>query len=96
MRTYALMVMVTLAAFPVMAQEAETAPAESLQMVESSVIDEVGYDEATQALTLKFDSGETYEYKAVPKAVYDELMAAESKGQYFQKNIKGKYEFQKK
>ena len=69
----------------------------TLEEVESTMIKEAGYDEATQVLTVKFVNGdEIYEYKNVPKSVYDELMAAESKGSYFAKNIKGKYEFEKK
>ena len=78
------------------AEEIKTEPA-ALEQVESTMIKEAGYDEATQVLTVKFVNGdEVYEYKNVPKTVYDELMAAESKGSYFAKNIKGRYEFVKK
>ena len=78
------------------AEEMKTEPA-ALEQVESTMIKEAGYDEATQVLTVKFVNGdEVYEYKNVPKSVYDELMAAESKGSFFAKNIKGKYDFEKK
>ena len=80
-------------AAPVMAEEA-AAPA--AQAVESSLIQSVSYDAATSLLTVVLEDNSTYEYKAVPESVYQELMAAESKGSYFVKNIKGKFEFTKK
>ena len=96
---------VALAEEPPAAPATETAVTEApapqeapaLQEVESTSIKEVGYNPETQVLTVVFEkSGETYEYKGVPKDVYDALMAAESKGQYFAQNIKGKFEFTKK
>ena len=81
----------------VLAMEDAAVTETAMEEVESTLIKEAGYDEATQVLTVKFVNGdEIYEYKNVPKAVYDELMAAESKGSFFTKNIKGKYEFEKK
>ena len=81
----------------VLAAEDMKCEATAMSEVESTLIKEAGYDEATQVLTVKFVNGdEIYAYKNVPKAVYDELMAAESKGSFFAKNIKGKYEFEKK
>lgn len=68
-----------------------------VQEVESTLIKSVAYDADTQVLTLVFvNNDETYEYANVPEEVYKDLMAAESKGSYFAKNIKGKYEFTKK
>lgn len=76
----------------------ETEPASvELQPVESTLIKEVGYDEATQTLIIVFVTDDaTYEYYDVPKEVYEQLMAAESKGSFFTKNIKDKYRFEKK
>ncbi len=62
--------------------------------VESSVMDEVEYDADAQVLTITFDSGKVYRYKGVPEGVYGELMAADSKGTYFNASIKGQYEFE--
>ena len=68
-----------------------------LQDVESTLIEQVGYDAATQTLTVKLvTDGSVYEYMGVPQEVYDQLMAAESKGNFFTKNIKNVYKFQKK
>lgn len=48
--------------------------------VDSSMISAVGYDPATQTLEVLFNSGKTYVYSGVPQEIYDELMAADSKG----------------
>lgn len=60
--------------------------------VESSVIGEVGYNESSRTLEILFRSGAIYLYYFVPVAVRDALMAADSKGTYFNKQIKGVYE----
>lgn len=88
--------LVTVAAGVVSVRGGEAPCAGGLQEVESTVIKAIAYDEASEALTIEFVSGETYVYAGVPKAVYEALMAAESKGEYFQGNIKGRYEFSKK
>ncbi|OGV42094.1 MAG: hypothetical protein A2X46_05880 [Lentisphaerae bacterium GWF2_57_35] len=67
------------------------------EQVDSSLIKSVSYDAAVSILSVVLvGENETYEYKNVPESVYKELMAAESKGSYFVKNIKGKYDFTKK
>ena len=69
----------------------------ALTKVESTLLKQVGYDAATQVLTVTFvDQEGTYEYQKVPASVYAQLMAAESKGSFFAKNIKGKFNFVKK
>lgn len=81
------------------AEKAEKAQAETpagLTKVESSVLDAVGYDANSKELTIVLKSGDTYVYHNVPEKVYNKLMAAESKGKFFTKNIKDKYEFTKK
>jgi hypothetical protein len=91
----AAMVAAVLVAGVAIAEEPAAAPA--MQDVESTLIKEVGYDAATQVLTVVFETtNETYEYKNVPESLYKELMAAESKGAFFAANIKGKFEFTKK
>lgn len=57
----------------------------------SSNIAGVGYDHDTQELTVQFHSGRRYTYDSVPESVYDALMAADSKGRYFNDNIKNQY-----
>ncbi|WP_193197829.1 lysine--tRNA ligase [Nostoc sp. MG11] len=61
---------------------------------EGSVIKEFSYDPKTQTLTIEFDSGSVYEYFKVPHSVKEDLDNAPSRGQYFNKLIKGKFKFE--
>ena len=61
--------------------------------VESSVLATVGYDEGGELLQLEFRSREIYWYFAVPAAVHETLLAARSKGSYFNQAIRGYYRF---
>ncbi len=63
--------------------------------VESTSLASVGYDGAGKILEIEFRSGAVYQYVGVPEKVYRELLAADSKGRYFLKNIRGSYEFVK-
>ena len=56
--------------------------------VKSSDLKSVGYDEKTTLLEVEFNSGKIYQYSRVPKAVYLELMNAQSHGIYFSRNIR--------
>ena len=67
-----------------------------MQTVESSFLQKVGYDAATQSLAVQMvASSDIYTYLNVPQSVYDGLMAAESKGAYYVRNIKGQFETDK-
>jgi len=61
---------------------------------EGSVIKQFSYDPKTQTLTIEFDSGSVYEYFKVPPSVKEDLDNAPSKGQYFNKFIKGKFKYE--
>lgn len=64
--------------------------------VSSSNLNAVGYDYDTATLRIQFLNGGLYDYMGVPPEVYDELIAAISKGQYFDQTIKkGGYPFTK-
>jgi KTSC domain len=56
--------------------------------VESKTLVSAGYDVGTRVLELEFRSGEIYRYAAVPKAIYQALLNADSKGQFFNQNIR--------
>ncbi len=62
--------------------------------VTSSAIRTVTYDKALRRLTVTFSSGRTYRYLDVPEAEYDAMLAAESKGAFFNDRIRDAYEFQ--
>ena len=66
-----------------------------MHYVDSSNVEAIGYDEAAQELHVQFLSGGTYVYHGVPQDVYDDLMAAPSKGSYLNRMIKGNYEYSK-
>ncbi len=64
--------------------------------VTSSNIRAVGYEVESQALEIEFNNGSVYEYSGVPENEYEGLMSADSKGTYFNSNIKNKFPFVKK
>jgi hypothetical protein len=53
----------------------------------------VEYDESTRELDVLFTSGKTYRYFDVPPDLYSGLLEAESKGQFFNEEIKDIYPF---
>ena len=59
--------------------------------VESTTMRSVGDDSARQILEVEFTSGAVYQYLEVPAAVFDGLMRAESKGRYFNQEIRDDY-----
>jgi hypothetical protein len=60
--------------------------------VESSMINWIGYDENTGELYVSFKpKGKVFIYWSVPFSFYEDLMAADSIGSYFNKNIKLEY-----
>ena len=58
--------------------------------VESSSIDSVGYEK--DVLEVRFRNGGLYQYFDVPEAMYELLMGAASKGRFFNRQIRGRYE----
>ncbi len=63
-----------------------------MKSVESSLLSKVGYDPEAKVLAVQMvNNSDTYLYKDVPQAIYDDLLAAESKGAFYVKNIKGKF-----
>ena len=65
------------------------------QSVESSNLASIGYDAENEILEIEFNHGGIYQYFDVPFAVYDELIEADSHGQYLAQHIKGKYRYVK-
>lgn len=58
------------------------------QPVTSSNLASIGYDAENEILEVEFNHGGVYQYFGVPENVYEELMNADSHGQYFDRNIK--------
>lgn len=63
--------------------------------VESTAVDAIDYDPAQKALTVTFVSGERYRYRDVPAEVYGAFVDAESKGRFFQAQIRDRYPFER-
>lgn len=61
-------------------------------ITDSSMIQEIEYDDDSKILTVTFSKSSKYEYYNVSKEIYEGLINAESIGKYFAANIKGKYE----
>jgi hypothetical protein len=61
--------------------------------VQSSVLRSVGYSGASTTLEIEFMTGLIYRYLRVPRARFDALMKASSKGRYFNANIRDHYSY---
>lgn len=61
--------------------------------VKSRAISDVVYREKSQTLYVFFTDHSSFAYHGVPKYVYDELLSAESKGVYFNLNIRNAYTY---
>ena len=64
-----------------------------MQYVDSSNIDQVGYDADAMELHVQFRDGATYVYQQVPVEVFDGLLTAASKGSFLNREIKNVYGF---
>jgi hypothetical protein len=62
--------------------------------VESSLLSAIGYS-INATLDLEFRNGAIYRYFAVPQAVFEELIAAESKGAYFNRSIRNHFPYRR-
>jgi lysyl-tRNA synthetase class 2 len=61
--------------------------------VESTTLSAVAYQPADQVLCLEFRSRAVYCYFGVPLSVYQDLLAADSKGSYFNRYIRGRFPY---
>jgi hypothetical protein len=63
--------------------------------VKSSSIASAGYSAEMSTLEVEYRSGSVYQYFAVPKSVFDSLLAAESKGAFISERIRGHYPYRR-
>ena len=63
--------------------------------MESRAFQAAAYAERQALLCLLFRSGEVYRYFDVPRGQYQEFLAAESKGRYFGRNIRGRFRYER-
>lgn len=60
-------------------------------VVVSDMMSSVGYDSSTAVIEVEFRNGYIYQYLDVPRDHYDALLAATSKGRYFNACLRGKF-----
>lgn len=63
--------------------------------VESSAIRAIAYDAGRKRLQVTFVSGEDYAYDRVPPRVHRAFVEAESKGRFFQAQIRDRYPYRR-
>lgn len=61
--------------------------------VESAAIREIDYDAERAKLLVRFQSGERYVYVGVPGEVHRSFLEADSKGRFFQAEIRDRYPY---
>ena len=61
--------------------------------VDSTAISDIDYDAERSKLLVRFISGERYVYVGVPGEVHRCFVEADSKGRFFQAEIRGRYPF---
>ena len=61
--------------------------------VDSTAIHEIDYDAERAKLSVHFTSGARYIYVGVPGEVHRSFVAADSKGRFFQREIRDRYPF---
>ena len=65
------------------------------QMVLSTEIEWIGYEEKKSMLQVEFIAGGTYQYDSVPEDVYLDFLNSPSHGQFFETKIKGRYSYRR-
>jgi hypothetical protein len=65
----------------------------SMVLVASRAIRRIEYDALSEELFVTFVGGKTYVYEGVPDDVHARLLAADSKGRFFNEAIKDRYRF---
>jgi hypothetical protein len=62
---------------------------------DSSFIKNVAWDDDSESLLVKFNSGTTWVYFGVPENIYNSMIKATSVGAYFNKNVRDNYSSQR-
>ena len=61
--------------------------------VKSSLVASVGYSSTSETLEIEFTSGTVYQYFEVPLGTYRAFLTAESKGAFFNDEVKGVFRY---
>ena len=60
--------------------------------VQSSSVAEIGYNPAELKLEVQFRNGKVYQYLGVPHTTFQAFMASDSKGRFFNEQIRDVYQ----
>tara|TARA_R110002020_G_scaffold334167_1_gene549521 strand:- start:774 stop:995 length:222 start_codon:yes stop_codon:yes gene_type:complete len=65
----------------------------TMQTVKSTLIQAIGYNPLTEQLsvTMQKNAGTTYVFRGVGRKTANDFTEADSKGQYFNRNIRGRF-----
>ena len=63
--------------------------------VDSTLLASVAYDAGQSVLYLGFRDGVSYLYFKVPESVHQGLLAADSKGAYFNRQIRNRFRYER-
>jgi hypothetical protein len=63
--------------------------------VESTTLLSIAYDSRQRLLELEFANASVYHYLGVPAALHTELLAAPSKGRFFNRCIRGHFSYRR-
>lgn len=66
-----------------------------LRPVDSSCVARVGYDPNAEEVYVEFHGSGLYAYRGVSPRVYEEFLAADSKGTFVNEEIKPRYPYRK-
>jgi hypothetical protein len=86
---------VLVAALSAPASRCDAPAAVEKQAVESDLLNSVTYDGATHTLTLAFDDGSIYEFYAVDRSVFLDLVRVVNKGEYFNAHIRNVFRYRR-
>jgi len=64
-----------------------------LESPDSSSIARFCYDEIDHVLVVEFNHGRVYNYYDVPQGLFEQMIAAPSKGSFFLENIREEYDY---
>jgi hypothetical protein len=67
-------------------------PVMRMTPIDSAAIARAGYDPAKRVLRIQYTNGRAYDYLDVPPSIYEQLMNAESAGEFVNRESKPSYE----
>ena len=64
-----------------------------MELVTSSNVAAIGYEDDTRCLFVRFNDGGLYRYEGVSLETYQAFMSAPSKGRFVWRQLRGKYPY---